>query len=374
VNSRSRRLLRLKRDEQIEKLTRDIVEGTEGVDLKSELARIDAYSNLLSVAEASPGREWMWPAFLASVCVAVVGILWSVQISRTDVSVALDTDSLRADLATPWKLENVKNGYVFRTTRLMHFDRLDTISAPNLGISIERSSGDAWIELEGGQIALQSLEFKENTFVEIQSDDDEVNLYASRGAITGIATVLGKVTVSAGPRVGEESTHKSFNIDIPETIEFAVVGPRGVPTQISVHKPNKWALSTPRSRDVSFVREENSGVAQRALTSGIKTGTIRFGDTTWPVLDLREGDLVRVNKTESARMDARGDTGAMLGAMHVTLTGLVGSVTVGDSETKRDLAPSYLEYLYNRKSLTFFWSAIVFLWGVIWRVSKTLFE
>lgn len=358
-----RRVLRLKRDEQIEKAVGEIVAGNDAADLKSELARIDTYSTLLKLGEALPTREWVWPAVLTCVCVAVVGILWSLRVSHTDVSLALDTTSLQANIAETWRIENA-----FRSP-LMHFERLTTISAPNLGISIEQSSGDAWLELEGGQIALQNLELKDKTTIEILSDENEVDLFASRGPLSGRVSVLGKVTVTAGPRFGEVATHHSFNFDIPETIEFAVIDPKGVPTQLSVHSPAKWSLSKPRCSEISFAREEVSGAAQRALTSGLTSGTIRFNDTSWPVLDLREGDLLRVNRTESARIEAHGDRGLM----HVTLTGSVGSVTVGDSETRKELAPSYLEYLYNRKSLAFVWGAIVFLWGLIWRMSKAMF-
>jgi hypothetical protein len=205
--------------------------------------------------------------------------------------------------------------------------------------------------------------------LEISSADDEVDLFASRAPLTGRVSILGKVTVTAGPKYGEVSTHHTYDLSIPETIEFSVLDPKDVPTEISIHAPAQWHLSRPPYSQLSFAREEVTGAAQRALTSGITSGTIRFNDTSWPVLDLREGDLVRVNRTESARIEAQGD-GRL---MHVTLNGFVGSVTVGDAETSKELAPSYLEYLYNRKSLVFLWSTIVFLWGLIWRMSKVIF-
>jgi hypothetical protein len=357
-----RRLLRAKREEQIEKATREIVARGDAVAAKAALEQIQIYSALLAEADRLPAREWMWPAVVTSLCIAVIGILWSVHVPRTDVSLSLDTTSVRAVLTDSWRLEDAFH------SPLMHFERLANIAAPNLGISIE-GSNDAWVELEGGQIVLQSLEFKDKAMLEIFADGNEIKMFASRAPFSGTVSVMGKITVSAGPSAGNVSTHRSYQIEIPETIEFSVTDPQNVPTQFSIHSPNKWSFSKPRVSDISFVKEEVSGAGERALTSGVKSGTARFKDTSWPTLDFREGDLLRVNRTESARLDAQGDGHSM----HVTLNGLVGSLTVGDSETRKDLAPSYLEYMYNRKSLAFLWSGIVFLWGLVWRISKTVF-
>ena len=183
-------------------------------------------------------------------------------------------------------------------------------------------------------------------------------------------TVTGKVNVTAGPRAGETSVNGSYQIDIPETVEFAVSRPQSVPSQLTVHSPEPWSLGRPQATHLSFAREEIKGAGERWLTSGIKSGTARFDDTAWPVLELREGDLLTMRPAQSAVLDARGAKGVI----HMTVNGAVSGLRVGDSTTKTELAPSYLEYLYNKKSLAFFWSAIVFLWGLIWSVRNTIFR
>src|SRR5215831_2222126 len=284
-----RKALLEKRDELIEKLARRTLAEEPGdqADLKSEISSISIYNTLLSEFKVSLTPAWVWPALLSSICVAVIGILWSVPVSHTDIAATLDTNCLRTNLAENWMIENV-----FRAP-LMHFERLSTIKAPNLGISVDQNSGDAWLELQGGQVALQSLEVKKGSFIELLGGDKEVDLFASRGSLTGKITITGKILVLAGPKSGEVSTRNSFDFDIPETIEFSVEDPSGVPTEISVHSPVNWSLSRPRVSDVSFVREEVSGAAQHTLTSGIKAGSIRFNDASWPVLELHEGDLLK---------------------------------------------------------------------------------
>jgi hypothetical protein len=223
--------------------------------------------------------------------------------------------------------------------------------------------------LSGGNVDLQMLEVDKNASVEIYTDPDEVTIHAGRARLTGRITVTGKVKVTAGPRAGETSVSDSYEIDIPETVEFAVTRPQSVPSQLTVHSPGPWSLGRPQTTNLSFTREELKGAGERWLMSGIKSGTARFSDTAWPVLDLREGDLLTMRPTKSAVLDAKGDKGVI----HMTVNGAVSGFRVGDS-TKTELAPSYLEYLYNKKSLAFFWSAIVFLWGLIWSVRNTIFR
>src|SRR5262249_5336989 len=155
---------------------------------------------------------------------------------------------------------------------------------------------------------------------------------------------------------------KSYQLNIPEIIDFSVDEPQAVVSQFSIHSPAPWLLRRPQFTYLSFAQEEMRGLGESSVASGIKTGTVKFNDTSWPIVELREGDLVSLNRTESGRIDARAEAGAI----HVTLSGSVGSVTLGDPLTRKELAPSYLEYLYNTKSLAFFWSAVVFLWGLIW--------
>jgi hypothetical protein len=356
--------LAAKREERIASVVRRLLDGDDARNLRPEIEEIDAYSRLLSAKAPVQKRHWRWPAGVAIVCIAVAGILWSLKIPRTNVSMTVDTDSMTATLAKPWRIDDAFH------SPLMHFERLSAIRAPNLGLTIDQSSGDAWFELSGGRIDLQALEIDKDASVEFNADGDEVEIYASRARLTGRITVTGKVKVTAGPRAGETSVNGSYDIDIPETVEFAVDRPQSVPTQLTVHSPQPWSLGRPEATHLSFAREELKGAGERSLTSGLKSGTARFADTAWPVLELREGDLLAMRPTKSALLEARGANGLI----HMTVNGAVSGFRVGDSMTGTELAPSYLEYLYNKKSLAFFWSAIVFLWGFIWSVRNTIFR
>lgn len=354
-----------RREERIAAVVRRLLDGTEAHELRPELEEIDAYSRLLAIRPPKKqGRSWLWPAGVALVCVVAAGILWSLKVPQTNISMTVDTDSVTATLGKPWRIDDAFH------SELMHFERVSRINAPNLGLEIDQESGDAWFELKGGRIDLQMLEVDKDGTVELFTDQDEVDIFASRARLTGKITVTGKVNVTAGPRAGETTVNGSYQIEIPETVEFAVGKPQTVPSQLTVHKPEPWSLGRPQATKLSFAREELKGAGERVLMPGIKRGTARFNDTAWPVLELREGDLLTMRPAASAVLDAKGTKGVI----HMTVNGAVSGLRVGDSTIKTELAPSYLEYLYNKKSLAFFWSAMCFLWGLIWSVRNTIFR
>jgi hypothetical protein len=352
------------RDERIAKAARRLLAGDAVHEVRSDLDEIDAYSRVLSAIGPKRRNTWIAPVIVAFVCVAVAGSLWSVRVPRTSLSMAVQTGTLRFSLARPWHIENA-----FRSSS-MHFERFSTIQAPNLELNIDESSPDAWFALNGGVIELQTLDVGGDARVEIETDAQETDIYTSGAASRGKVTVLGNVTVTAGPRAGETTVRKSYQLEIPETIEFAIAKPQPVASQLSVHSPGAWNLGRIPATHLDFEREELRGAGERLLTSQIRSGTLRFDDTSWPPMDLREGDVVGIRPAGSAVLQARG----IADAIHVTLNGLVSGVKVGDAASQRNLGPSYLEYLYGKKSLGFFWGAIVFLWGFIWSVRNTVFR
>jgi hypothetical protein len=365
----ARKLLTLQRDERIAAAGRRLLDGEAAHDVLPALDEIDAYSRVLNAMPPKRQRTWVAPVIVAFICVTVAGILWSVNISQTSISMVAQTGTVRFSLAQPWHVEDAFH------SSTMHLERLSSIQAPNLGLSIDESSPDAWFELNGGTIDLQTLDIDRGASVEINDDPDEIDIYSTGARLSGKLTVVGKVTVTAGPRAGETSVTKELQLDIPETVEFAVSKPQQIPSQLSVHSPKTWTLGRLSAIDLNFEREEKRGRGERLLTSGVKSGTLRFDDTSWPAMELREGDVVVIRPVESAVLMIRGADDAIHGvndAIHVTLSGPVSSVLVGDSH--RNLAPSYLEYLYGKKSLGFFWGAIVFLWGFIWSVRNTVFR
>jgi hypothetical protein len=359
-----RKSLESRRKEKIEATVAKTLSSNPPPDVTTDLDEIDRYSRVIDLTEPRWSRDSGLAVAVATLCVLVAGILWSSPIPHTNVSLAVDTESMRGEFARDWEFDRL-----FQSST-MHFERLSTIEAPNLDLSIHETGGDAWLKLEGGHLQLQSLQVREKSTWEAVSDVEQVSVFLGNGPIEGKVTVIGRVNVTAGPRDGQKSVDKQFDVAIPETIIFGAQDPHGVPAQLTVHSPLEWSLGKLPVSNLSFSMEQTTESADKTITSGIHSGTLQFSDTSLPATHLFENELLAVHQSEKARIEVR----SQKGLMHVTLNGLVRNVTIGDEQAHRVLGPSYLEYFYNRKSWAFFWGAIVFLWGVLWGIRKTLFH
>jgi hypothetical protein len=356
MNADLRKRLETQQEASVAKTAERLLSGDDTRDLQPDLERIAVCAKLLSIMPAPHPHRWFWPGGVAFVCVVVAGALWSVKVPNTNVSLSADTDSVRTILREPLRVENA-----FSTSRI-HVERLSSIRCPNLKLSIAQPSGDAWFELRGGRIDVELLEISKDGAIELSVSHDDLNLYASRARLIGRIAVTGQVVVTAGSTMGTRSLARSFLIDIPETVDFAIEIPQSVPSRLSVQAPEPWSLGRQKLTELSFAHEEIRGAGESSLVSGMKNGVLRFDDTAWTPLQLREGDFLTMRPTAIAQLEAHGAKGMI----HLNVHGTVSNIRIGDPETSRELGPSYLEYLYNKKSVSLFWGAIVFLWGLIW--------
>jgi hypothetical protein len=117
---------------------------------------------------------------------------------------------------------------------------------------------------------------------------------------------------------------------------------------------------------LSFFRENISEPGSVFFESAISSGRINIHDVSGHET-LNEGD----------RLIMEGVEGRLLKISHgseinLVFEGAVEKLLLGPKGFEKNLSPSFLEYLYVRKPLAFFWGAVVFLWGVLWRVRKLI--
>ena len=332
--------------------------------LKDQIEDLENYAKVLTISQSKWAPDFRLAVAVALVCISIAAFLWSKRVSHTSVSLSADTESIRASLDQNWHVERPFQ------SQLMHFERIGKVQAPNLGLSVENEGGDAWFRLDGGQIVLQSLDIESGAILNLSSDKDQTSLYVSLKPVRGVVTIVGKGTLSAGPNPHETTLTRPYSVEVPETIAFSTSELKVVPSRLTIHNADKWALGTIPIGELNFSKEKGRAITDTEITSGAKSGSIRFNDTTWQPLEISEDEFVSVNETNRAIVDVR-SAGALV---HVTVNGIVRSITLGRGEDQKRMAPTYLEYLYNKKTLAFFWGAIVFSWGVLWGIRKTIFR
>ena len=217
---------------------------------------------------------------------------------------------------------------------------------------------------------MQSMDIDKGASVSLSANPGQVSFFVSRQPMRGKITVVGQGTITAGSKPEETSVRRTYDIEIPETLEFVVSDPQLVPSSLTVYDPQKWSLGRAPFADLNFTREEIRDVTETIFIPSIKSGTLSFNDTAWPVQTISEQDILSIHKTGQSVIEIGSDSPLI----HVALNGVVEGVTLGQGDARRQLAPSYLEYLYNKKKLSFFWASVVGIWGLIWGIRKIIFR
>ena len=332
--------------------------------LKADIDQIDLYARLLKLTESKFTPEAGFAVLVAVICVAIAAYLWSHKVSRSSISLTAETESLQGRLLADWRLDNQLR------SALLHIERVNKLNAPNLGVTIDDSDGDAWVSLDGGQVTIQSLQIDRGALVAIDSDQKELSIFTSRKPMRGKLTVVGKGTISAGLKPDQPTVNQPYNIEIPETLDFEVTDPHSVPTRLTIHDPGPWSLGRLPFADLNFALEEVRDVTTSDFVSGIKSGTLTFNDINGSPQLVAERDMLAVHNIADARVEISGTPAAI----HVALNGVVKAVTLGQGDAERQLGPSLLEYLYNKKSAGFFAAAVGFIWSMIWGIRRTIFR
>jgi hypothetical protein len=364
MNTEPRKQLHKLYLQKVEKAIRDAQAGAPADELKTDIEQISNYAKLLELTRGEFTLEAGFAIIAAVICLLVAGYLWSHRLSHNSIALSAETSTLQGEVKEQWQLDSP-----FRSP-LVHLERLNRISVPNLGVNINDADGDAWVRIEGGQINSQSLEVDPGAVVAISADTTEASLFISRKPMRGKLTLVGKGTITAGAVPGQVSTRRSYDLDVPETVEFEVRDPGAVASRLTFHDPQKWSLGRAPFGNLNFALEEVRDVENTNFVSGIKSGTLTFNQTSWPPQPISEKDMLAVHDTRQSDIQI----GAGDQRIHVTLNGIVQGVSLGQGDAKRLLGPSLLEYFYSQKTISFFWGAVVFIWSMIWGIRRAIFR
>ena len=349
---------------RLDDVVRRLASGNPIAAVKDDIEWLDSAAKVLALKPTRWTNDSLAAVLVALLCVTVASALWGTTLSRTNISLNVQSDSLRADIAKDWRFDPRISGEV------VHLERVTSLQAPNLGIVVDNDQGDAWVRLQGGRIVLQSLHLPSGARFELGTSTDATSMFIGRAAFQGRITVLGKGHVAAGSSAGKATVSQDYDLSIPETIDFSVGAPQTVATSLTIHSRVSWQLGVSPFESLGFSNETSREPGMPTITSGVKGGQIRFNDAKWEPIDIRQTEVLSVRRIGTARCEAT----VRDGSISTTVNGVVGDVMMGELEAARRVAPSYLDYLYNRQSVGFFWGCAVFLWGCLWGLRKTLFR
>ena len=371
MNNELRQHLEAKRDKEVQAtaqlLLADNTENAADIDIR--VRHIEAYTKLLTVIGPRPSREWIWAGIVALVCIAGASLLWSLHVRKTKITFHIQTEALEIMLGAPWSW----SGNLPLETNLVRFEALTTLSGLALGTPIENPKGDAWIEVRGGDASLKQLDLGSSSVLAIErGSNGHLDCYVRGTVVKGRFIVWGESQLSVGEdtmaAVRTLKTHRTGeSIEVPETIEFRAQVDKAPPMRFQARPREPWILRNVPVQNLSFSQEFPGEPGERSFVSTILKGTLTLHDIA-ETLTLREQDRLSLTGVQGRVVELRAED-----SINVIFEGTAEEILIGPPGGAQNRAPSYLEYFYHQKPLAFFWSAIIFLWGILWSVRRTMF-
>jgi hypothetical protein len=361
-----RQHLEAKREELIKKAADHLLAGA-NVDIETTVRRVETYSKLLAAMKPQPSREWLIAGIVAILCLFGAGVLWSFRVTGAKITLQLQAEAVEMKLAAPWSW----SGDLPLDTSLVRLEALTTLDAPVLGPAIESQHGGGWIRAHGGHVTLKQFGLASNGILTIESTNGGyVDFYTRGSECWGRFIVWGPSHLSAG----EDSTDPSRVLDaqakdfqIPETIEFRAKGNVAVPTRFKARPLEAWLLGDVQVHDLRFSRQSPAELGAVSFASTIMKGTLTLPDISETVT-LHAKDRLSLLAVQGRVVELYPATG-----INLIFEGTAAKIRIGPEGFERDLTPTYLAYFYHQKPLAFFWGAVVFLWGILWSIRRTLF-
>jgi len=362
MNGKTRRQLEAMLEEKKTLAASKALEGKDPEGLRAAIDTAKNYAAILELTQSHWGSDSIVALVLAVAVTIAAGFLWSWKVATTHVTLTVQTDNVHAHLAAPWSLASPIHA------RVVHLDHVSGLHDSALGLDSSNQDSDLSCRFEGGQVVLQSLDLKKGGLFNVAATNDSFALVTGEQPFQGTIWVLGKGKLTVGSSAGTFLT-KSYDLPVPETIEFTASGAKGIASEIDIHSAGDWSLGVVPASEVSFDYELRS-LADRQVLSGIRTGTLQFNDTSWSPITLGASEHLFIGDASKARLQI----GAQKQVMAAALSGEVSHVRMGEQDYARDLAPSLLEYLYNKRSLSLFWAAVTAGWALLWGIRKTIFR
>lgn len=338
------------------------------------MSSIELYIKLSKLLRerASVRDDRLWAIAVALVCLALA--IWLATTPRTPflLSVDLRSSSLSATFDRDWSLDrNLRAGEILLSS-------LEHAEAPGFGLRLQSPQRGVSLVARGDQIRMESLRARPvagkaadepasgRINLSIQPDGG-IQMLFSEVAVDGNLRLGGTIDLRTRLEPGGSADRQILtDLVVPEPLTFSAQAVGGVPLRLRSGPLEPWSLYGIPLTAINFEQERTRGPGEIGFESTIFGGSVRLPEVGRKK-KLLARDRLSLSEIRTRRMEV------LVGPeLRILLEGEVESARMGPEGFESDLAPSRLEYYYHREPLKFFWGAVVFLWGVLWGVKKTL--
>jgi len=310
-------------------------------------------------------QKYIWSIIFVIICIVLVGLSCTLRISKVSVLFDLYLDGLVFSLQDEWK---VNDQVIADAYYINNLQQVSTDEQP--AEFIEKPSDTSFAEvfdmsIEGERVKLTQFELPSNTLIELEINPNQLQIYAKGSQLSG------RFSIRRGQAVinGEE---QQYNIPInlpPSTISFKTIKTNYDydPIRFDLNGNHFWEFTNLRVNSLNFYRENppNSG----SFESTIESGKISIYESESQII-LTRGEALSIEIASNRSTSIK----KLEDKFHLSFEGEVMKIIAGPEGFEKNLKPTLLEYFYYNKRLTFLWSAIVFIWGLLWSIRNTLFR
>jgi len=354
LQSMSQNLLqqfRTERARRFDEVARKLLESQEVDAGKKYLEWVETSTKLFAPTQQAVRRTWS--LVVLALCIVLVGLAWTLRIWFTHVALDVTAGNVVLTLSQDWTCDQQ-----FAAEKVF-IDNLAWIEAPGLNLTNAADQQPGWIELQGRGIRLEEFTLAAGAEIELSVQQGEVFLFVKRSALSGTLQVKqAKLSLANG----EE---QEIAVDIPETLAFQTAQAGAAPIQLRLATKEPWRLRGLQAQRLRFVEEypPDSG----KFVSVIQSGKVTLLETGLEK-ELRATDYLTLHQPRTTRLElSNADNG-----VSVLFEGAAAKIETGSQDFQDNLTPTWFAYIARQKRLTVFWSAVVFLSGLVWKIRETL--
>lgn len=346
---KSQRRQRLKKsvDSLLAGKTDSAKENIEWINLSTEL-----------ILKSKERMKFQWALIIGAVCLIIISLGFSLHVRTTHVSVELVASGVSFSVAEDWRSEQPLIGDSF------FIDKITAVQS-SLIPQLYNSATPGILALYGTDIELKNVAFSHSSQLDMQKLRDNLTLDVRNSRLSGHFSLRTGII-----RINDDAD----SLDIParrpkRTYTFQTDSVTGIADYVHLDIGNvkKLNLNNLNISQATFQAENPPGSGH--FESTIHRGAIHLFDTKKEITILENEKLFI--KAVDCRQASIYLTEDKIGFKFI---GTINRLSGGYQNISENYKPTYLKYFYHNQQLALFWSALVFLFGIIWSIKNSLFR
>ncbi len=287
-------------------------------------------------------------------CAVLIGLSLLIKIPETSISFDVETNVVSFINSYNFKYQEPNN---------IQYFKIDKVDYLNIDLTKYKSETSFAVNVSGEKFHLSELNFPKESTLHFEKYINQLVIFINGNPITGILEMRnGKI---------EYNSHiidKNNPDFLPNTrIEFISKNMDTNEVAMINMVSNDFNFKISDIKNIEFIDEieSNKGEKKSVILNGSifineldKKFHLVNGDSL--IIKIKNGENIVVKEIENC--------------LKVHFKGTVKKIGIKRQNRLYDLKPSLLEYLIKNERVAFIWGSLIFIWGVIWSIKKTIFN